>query len=52
MIPAVWGQIVGGMILLMLLTFCGIWIWAWHGRHRPAFDALARLPMDEEDQPK
>jgi cytochrome c oxidase cbb3-type subunit 4 len=52
MIPVVWGQIAGMMIILMLLTFCGIWIWAWHGRHRSTFDALARLPMNEEDQPK
>jgi cytochrome c oxidase cbb3-type subunit IV len=51
-ISAVWGQIAGVLISVMLLSFCGIWIWAWHGRHKQTFDALARLPMNEEGQPK
>ncbi len=48
----VWGQVAGVMIVLMLVSFIGIWIWLWHSGHKKKFDALARLPMeDEEDQP-
>ncbi len=48
----VWGQIAGVMIVLMMVSFIGIWIWLWNSKHKKKFDALARLPMeDEEDQP-
>lgn len=47
----IWGQIAGVMIVLMLVSFIGIWIWLWNKGHKKTFDALARLPMeDEEDQ--
>ena len=52
MIPAVWGQIAGALIIAMLVSFCGIWVWAWHAYHKSKFDELARLPLDEEEQPK
>jgi len=33
-----------------MLAFIGIWIWAWLPNHKRAFDQLALLPMqDEED---
>ena len=48
----IWGNIAGVMIVLMLVTFIGTWIWLWNSRHKKNFDALARLPMeDEDDQP-
>lgn len=48
----VWGNVAGVIIVAMMISFIGIWIWLWNGRHKPKFDALARLPMeDEEDQP-
>lgn len=34
-----------------LLAFIGGWIWAWSPRRREAFDAAARLAL-EEDQPE
>ena len=43
-----WGHIAGVITLVLMFTFIGIWIWAWRPRHRPAFDALARMPMEDE----
>lgn len=45
----VWGPIAGAFIVLMMLTFIGIWIWAWLPRHKRSFDELARLPLEDED---
>lgn len=44
----IWGHIAGVFIVLMMTTFIGIWIWAWRRHHRPAFDRMARLPMEDE----
>lgn len=44
----IWGPIAGGFIVLMMLAFIGIWIWAWLPHHRHSFDALARLPLEDD----
>lgn len=44
-----WGQLAGVMIVLMMLSFIGIWIWAWRKYHKPVFDRMAHLPMQEDD---
>jgi cytochrome c oxidase cbb3-type subunit 4 len=43
-----WGHVAGVITLLLMFTFIGIWIWAWRPGHRPTFDALARMPMEDE----
>ena len=45
-----WGEVAGGLILLMMITFIGIWIWAWRKHHQPVFDQMAQLPMQDEGQ--
>ncbi|HET8899018.1 MAG TPA: cbb3-type cytochrome c oxidase subunit 3 [Rhodanobacteraceae bacterium] len=45
----IWGQIVGVFTTLIMLAFIGIWIWAWHKSHKPTFDRLASLPMEDAD---
>lgn len=45
---AAWGHLTGVLIVLMMTSFVGIWIWVWNGRHKTKFDALARLPMEDE----
>jgi len=42
-----WGNLVGVLIVLMLASFIGIWVWAWNSRHKAKHDALARLPMED-----
>jgi cytochrome c oxidase cbb3-type subunit 4 len=36
---------------LLIVLFCGIVGWAWSGRRREQFEAMARLPLDEESAP-
>ena len=43
-----WGHLVGVLTVLIMLTFIGIWAWAWLPHHKREFDRLARLPMGEE----
>ncbi|MEO7200818.1 MAG: cbb3-type cytochrome c oxidase subunit 3 [Dokdonella sp.] len=45
----IWGPIAGAFIVLMMLAFIGIWIWAWLPYHRRSFSELARLPMNDDD---
>ena len=35
--------------VLLLVLFIGIWAWAWSNKRKGAFDAAARLPLDDED---
>jgi cytochrome c oxidase cbb3-type subunit 4 len=37
--------------LVSFAAFLGIVIWAWSGRRKSQFDAAARIPLDEDDQP-
>ena len=37
--------------LASFAAFLGIVIWAWSGRRKSQFDAAARIPLDEDDQP-
>ncbi len=45
-----WGHLAGVITVILMLVFIGIWIWAWLPYHRPTFDALARLPMEDESE--
>ncbi|HMN43070.1 MAG TPA: cbb3-type cytochrome c oxidase subunit 3 [Povalibacter sp.] len=45
-----WGHVIGVFIVVLTLTFIGIWVWAWLPHHRKNFDALAHLPMHDEDE--
>lgn len=44
----VWGNLMGFVTLAMMSLFIGIWIWAWRKRHKPVFDRMAELPMEDE----
>ena len=44
---ATWGHLIGVLTVLIMLSFIGIWIWAWLPHHRRDFDRLARLPMGD-----
>lgn len=46
----IWGPIAGAFIVIMMLAFIGIWIWAWLPYHKRTFGKLARLPMEDEDR--
>jgi cytochrome c oxidase cbb3-type subunit 4 len=44
----IWGQVAGAFILTMMITFIGIWFWAWRKRHQRVFDRMALLPTQED----
>ena len=47
MSPA-WGFVAGVITATLMLFFAGVWVWAWLPRHRRSFDALARIPMEDQ----
>ncbi|MCW8807031.1 MAG: cbb3-type cytochrome c oxidase subunit 3 [Rhodanobacter sp.] len=44
-----WGHVAGVIIVMMMTIFIGIWVWAWRKRHKPVFDRMAQLPLEDED---
>jgi cytochrome c oxidase cbb3-type subunit IV len=44
---AIYGHAIGVIIVLLLLVFACIWLWAWLPHHKNAFEALARLPNED-----
>lgn len=48
-----WGHIIGGITVVLMVTFVGIWVWAWRKRHRAVFQTMAGLPMEDAiDEPR
>jgi cytochrome c oxidase cbb3-type subunit IV len=43
----IWGHAIGVIIVLLLLVFSGVSLWAWLPYHKNKFDALARLPSED-----
>ena len=37
--------------LVLLIVFVGIVLWAYSRKRKRAFDAAARIPLDDEDAP-
>lgn len=35
--------------VVMFVLFIGIWAWAWSNRRKSAFDAAARLPLEDDN---
>ena len=46
-----WGHVVGVITVILLVTFIGVWIWAWLPRHKAVFDRMARVPLERDDAP-
>ena len=47
-INPIWGHVAGVVIAMMMISFIGIWIWAWRRYHKPTFNRMAQLPMEDE----
>ena len=43
-----WAQVIGAFTVVTMLSFIGIWVCVWNGRHKAKYDALARMPMDDD----
>ena len=44
-------MLVGIITSILLLLFLGGWLWVWRPSHRSAFDAAARIPLDDDAEP-
>ena len=51
MMNPIWGHITGVVTVVLMLIFIGIWVWAWRKRHQVTFDRMARLPLEQDEQP-
>jgi len=49
---ALYGHFIGVTIVVIMLTFIGIWIWAWLPHHKDEFSELARMPLDDDESPQ
>lgn len=38
----------GFLTVVLLLSFVGLWIWAWSSRRKADFEASAALPLEED----
>lgn len=43
-----WELMSGIFTALLIPVFAGLVWWAWSSRRKPAFDAAARLPLEED----
>ncbi|NND82194.1 MAG: CcoQ/FixQ family Cbb3-type cytochrome c oxidase assembly chaperone [Gammaproteobacteria bacterium] len=46
------GIVNGIATLLLIILFLGICAWAWSSRNQDKFERMARLPLEENDQPE
>lgn len=47
-LEAVTGLVRGVMAGILLVMFIGLWVWVFGRRQRAAFEAAARLPLEED----
>lgn len=45
-------MISGIQTVLALLAFLGVVAWAWSRRRKEDFEAAARLPLDDDEEPR
>jgi cytochrome c oxidase cbb3-type subunit 4 len=39
------------MTVVMMTVFIGIVLWAWSGKRRADFEAAARVPLEDDEEP-
>jgi cytochrome c oxidase cbb3-type subunit IV len=42
------GILSGVVAAVLLVTFIGLWLWAYSGRRRAMFDSAAQLPLEDD----
>lgn len=45
------GTLSGIVTAILIVLFVGIWIWAWSSKRKSSFDAAARAPLEEDENP-
>ena len=46
------GSLSGVLTLILMILFIGIWIWAWSSRNKAKYEAMSRLPLEDNDDTK
>jgi cytochrome c oxidase cbb3-type subunit 4 len=46
----IWGHAIGVFIILLLLVFSCVWLWAWLPHHKKTFETLAQLPNEDNQR--
>jgi cbb3-type cytochrome oxidase subunit 3 len=39
----------GALLILLMVAFFGIWIWAWQSKRQPVFREASMLPLEEDN---
>ncbi len=38
----------GIILIVMIISFVGLWVWAWNRKRKPAFHEASMLPMEDD----
>jgi cytochrome c oxidase cbb3-type subunit 4 len=47
-----WGFVMGVSTAVMLVVYLGIVVWAFEHKRKASFDEAARLPLQDDGEPK
>ncbi len=39
----------GAILLVLIVSFVGLWAWAWSGKRKATFHEASMLPLQEDD---
>lgn len=39
----------GVILITLMISFAGLWVWAWSRKRKPAFHEASLLPLEEDD---
>ena len=39
----------GVLLVVLIIGFLGMWVWAWGKKRKEVFDEMASLPLEEDD---
>lgn len=46
------GTVSGIFTAILLVLFVGMWVWAFSSRQKKRFDQAARLPLEDDQEPR
>ena len=38
----------GIILIVLIISFIGLWAWAWNRKRKPAFDEASKRPLEED----
>jgi len=38
----------GAILFILMISFAGLWVWAWSRKRKPAFHEASMLPLEED----